>query len=71
MTQPARPHYTATYPGYAPVTSKRKGQGARLIAEQHFGARPRLHDMTTQDGLTIEYVFACGDARLTVRETAA
>ena len=63
--------YTAHLPGQPALTSKRKGQGARLIAEQHFGARPRLHDQTTEDERTIEYTFACGDARLTVRETAA
>lgn len=63
--------YTAQAPGQPALTSKRKGQGAARLAEQHFGARPRLHDMTTQDGLTIEYTFACGGARLTVRETAA
>ena len=63
--------YTAHLPGQPALTSKRKGEGARLIAERHFGARVGLHDMTTEDGLTIEYTFACGDARLTVRETAA
>jgi len=63
--------YTAHLPGQPPVTSKRKGAGARLIAEQHFGARPRLHNMVSADGRTIEYVFTCGTERLTVRETAA
>ena len=63
--------YTAQLPGQPALTSKRKGAGARLIAEQHFGARPRLHDMVSADGLTIEYVFVCGTKRLTVRETAA
>lgn len=66
-----RTTYTAQAPGHPPLASKRKGQGARQLAEQHFGARPRLYDMTTEDGRTIEYVFVCGDARLTVRETAA